>query len=50
LTRFGGLKGNEHGAYIFAAEAQRQRKRMENRLKRSAQQLGYQLIPLGQTA
>ena len=35
---------------LFAAEEQRQRKRMENKLKRSAQQLGYQLIPLGQTA
>jgi len=35
---------------LFAAEEQRQRKRMENKLKRTAKQLGYQLIPLEQTA
>ena len=35
---------------VFAAEEQRQRKRMENKLKRKAQQLGYALVPLAQTA
>jgi transposase len=42
--------GEAYDESLFAAEEQRQRKRMENKLKRSAQQLGYQLIPLGQTA
>lgn len=42
--------GQAYDESLFAAEEQRQRKRMENKLKRSAQQLGYQLIPLGQTA
>ena len=35
---------------VFAAEEQRQRKRMENKLKRNAHQLGYALVPLAQTA
>jgi transposase len=35
---------------IFAAEEQRQRKRMESKLKRTAHQLGYALIPLAQIA
>jgi len=35
---------------VFAAEEQRQRKRMENKLKRNAHQLGYALVPLTQTA
>jgi len=42
--------GQAYDESLFAAEEQRQRKRLENKLKRSAQQLGYQLIPLGQTA
>jgi transposase len=42
--------GQAHDESLFAAEEQRQRKRLENKLKRSAQQLGYQLIPLRQTA
>lgn len=35
---------------IFAAEEQRQRKRMESKLKRKAQELGYTLVPLAQAA
>jgi transposase len=31
---------------VFAVEQQRQRQRLESKLKRQAQQLGYQLIPL----
>ena len=34
---------------IFAAEEQRQRKRMESKLKRKAHQMGYTLVPLAQT-
>jgi len=37
--------GQAYDQSLFAAEEQRQRKRMENKLKRSAQQLGYQLFP-----
>jgi hypothetical protein len=42
--------GQAYDESLIAAEEQPQRKRMENKLKRSAHQLGYQLIPLGQTA
>lgn len=35
---------------IFAREEERQRKHMEGKLKRQAQQLGYALVPLAQTA
>ena len=42
--------GEAYDESLFAAEEQRQRKRMENKLKRSAQQLGYRLIPLEQIA
>ena len=41
--------GEAYGKSSFAAEEQRQRKRIEKKLKRTANQLGYQLIPLGQT-
>jgi hypothetical protein len=39
--------GEAYDETLFAAQEQRQRKRMENKLKRTAQQLGYRLIPLG---
>jgi hypothetical protein len=35
------LRKRAYDESLFAAEEQRQRKRMENQLKRSAQQLGY---------
>ena len=35
---------------VFAIEEQRQHKRMESKLKRTAQKLGYALVPLAQSA
>jgi transposase len=35
---------------VFAIEEQRQHQRMESKLKRKAQQLGYALVPLAQLA
>jgi hypothetical protein len=39
-----------NAAEIDAAEEQRQRKHLESSLRRKAAKLGYQLIPLPQTA
>jgi transposase len=38
--------GKAYDESVFAIEEQRQRLRLESKLKRQAQQLGYQLIPL----
>jgi transposase len=35
---------------VFAIEEQHQHKRMEGKLKRTAQKLGYALVPLAQSA
>jgi len=42
--------GRAYNESIFAAEEQRQRKPLESSLRRKAAKLGYQLIPLPQTA
>jgi len=42
--------GRAYDESIFAAEQQRQRKPLESSLRRKAAKLGYQLIPLPQTA
>src|SRR4029077_12680529 len=42
--------GQAYDESIFAAEEQRQRKHLESSLRRKAAKLGYQLIPLPQTA
>jgi transposase len=42
--------GRAYDESIFAAEQQRQRKHLESSLRRKAAKLGYQLIPLPQTA
>jgi hypothetical protein len=42
--------GRAYDESIFAAEEQRQRKHLESSLRRKAAKLGYQLIPLPQTA
>ncbi len=42
--------GRPYDESIFAAEEQRQRKHLESSLRRKAAKLGYQLIPLPQTA
>jgi transposase len=42
--------GRAYDESIFAAAEQRQRKHLESSLRRKAAKLGYQLIPLPQTA
>src|SRR4029077_13744722 len=42
--------GQAYDQSIFAAEEQRQHKHLESSLRRKAAKLGYQLIPLPQTA
>jgi transposase len=42
--------GRAYDESIFAAQQQRQRKHLQSSLRRKAAKLGYQLIPLPQTA